>query len=153
MENYDDFLLPDDFEQMAKAYSKTLKDKGFVFVRLQEEEFELLLGEVFVVLAKMNACLLRLEKFVDGKVLHEKIAQSVKCLQEKFGKKKPHNFICVENENNAFLSLVALYSTLVIKLMLLSIKSGELEICNQIIVSISSVFAESFSLEGFKVNF
>ena len=52
MENYDDELLPENFEQIAKAYSKTLKNKGFVFVRLEEEEFNLLLCEVFVLIAK-----------------------------------------------------------------------------------------------------
>lgn len=147
---YNDELLPESFEQMAKAYSKTLKDKGFVFIRLDEEEFELLLSEIFVIIAKMQACIIKLERYVEGKILFEKLDRAKEQLACRFGKKKPHKFICVENENSAFLSLVALYGTLNIKLMLLAVKSGELELCNQISVSISGVFAESFSLEGFK---
>lgn len=151
MENYDDELLPENFEQIAKAYSKTLKNKGFVFVRLEEEEFNLLLCETFVLISKMQACLKKLDGFVDSHVLAEKLHTSKKMLEEKFGQKNPHKFACVEDENMAFLSLVAIENTLIIKLMLLSVKSGELELCNQIITSISSVFAESFSCEGFKV--
>lgn len=146
---YDDSLLPENFEQIAKAYSKSLKNKGFVFIRLQDEEFDLLLGEIFVILAKMSACLRRLERFVEGKELFLRLQEAQTLLSEKFGRKKPYNFDCMVKESNAFLCLVSLFGTLIIKLMLLSVKSGELELCNQICVSISSVFADSFSLEGF----
>lgn len=149
---YNDELMPDDFEQIAHAYSKTLKDKGFVFVSLEEEEFELLLSEIHVIIAKMHACLVRLKKTFDCKTLHDRLTHANEQLESKFGKKRPHKFTCVENENMAFLSLIALSSTLSIKLMLLSVKSGEIELCNQIGVSILSVFAESFSCEGFKVT-
>ncbi|MBE7075498.1 MAG: hypothetical protein E7375_00310 [Clostridiales bacterium] len=150
MENtYNDQLLPENFEEMAKAYAKALKNKGFVFIRLEEEEFNLLIGEILILLEKMQACLKKLCKKINSAELSSKIVYSEKMLQEKFGKKKPHKFVCVENENNAFLSLIAIQNTLTIKLMLLSIKSGEFEICNSIITAISSIFAESFSCEGF----
>lgn len=150
MENiYDDELLPSDFEQIAKAYSKSLKNKGFVFVRLEEEEFNLLVGEVLVLMEKMLACLEKLNQHLDSTTLKEKIIHSENLLTEKFDKKKPHSFACVENENNSFLSLISLENLLVIKLMLLSVKSGELEICNSIITEIASIFSESFSCEGF----
>ena len=36
MENiYNDELLPEDFEAVARAYSASLKNKGFIFVRLE----------------------------------------------------------------------------------------------------------------------
>lgn len=152
MENlYNDDLLPDDFEQMAKAYSKKLKDKGFVFVRLEEEEIDMLVSEVFVILAKMKACTQKLSKVLECKKLENAIETSCQTLEKVFIKTKPHNFVCVENENSAFLCLVSLENTLVLKLMLLSIKSGELEVCNAVITNISSIFAESFSMEGFQL--
>lgn len=147
--DYDDSLLPDDFEQMAKAYSQHLKDKGFVFIRLEEEEFNLLLGEIFVLLSKMEACLMRLEKHLDSKRLKVQIDNAKKSLQERFGCKKLHQFRCVEDENVTFLSLVSIENMLIIKLMLLAVKSGEIELCNHITTSICSIFAESFSCEGF----
>ncbi len=36
--NYNDFSLPQSWENLAKAYSKSLKDKGFVFIRLDENQ-------------------------------------------------------------------------------------------------------------------
>ncbi len=153
MENlYDDELLPENFEQIAKAYSKSLKNKGFVFIRLEEEEFYLLLSEIYVIFAKMKACLFRLKGHLDAKLLNEKIECSIQSLKEKFGNKKTHKFVCIEDENQAFLTLVSLENMLIIKLMLLSIKSGELEVCNNIITAISGVFAESFSCEGFRID-
>ena len=50
---YNDEMMPEDFETIAKAYSKSLKNKGFVFIRLEEEEFRLLIGEVLVIIAKI----------------------------------------------------------------------------------------------------
>ncbi len=151
MEKYNDELLPDNFEQIARAYSKTLKNKGFVFIRLEDEEFNLLLAEIFVLIGKMQACLKKLKRHINSAVLQHKLEDAKLALENKFGKKEPHTFEYVESENSAFLSLVAIENTLNIKLMLLSVKSGEIEICNQIITAISGVFAESFSCEGFKV--
>ena len=153
MENvYDDELMPKDFEQIAKAYSKSLKNKGFVFIRLEEEEFHLLLGEIFVLLEKMLACLKKLKNKIDSKILKCKIIEAEDALSDKFHKKKTHKFLCVEDENFSFLSLVSIENTLIIKLMLLSVKSGELELCNNIITNIAGIFAESFSCEGFVLD-
>lgn len=35
---YNDFSLPQSWEGLAKAYSQSLKDKGFVFIRLNENQ-------------------------------------------------------------------------------------------------------------------
>jgi len=153
MENvYNDELLPNDFEEIAKAYSKNLKKKGFVFIRLEEEEFSLLIDEVLVLLAKMKACLERLKKQLDSQKLMQRLCMFEERLLEKFENKKPHNFKCVEDENQTFLSLVSIENTLIIKLLSLSVKSGEIELCNEIIVGITSVFAESFEMQGFCAN-
>lgn len=34
---YDDFLLSQDYEQIAKAYFENMKEKGYVFVRLDDQ--------------------------------------------------------------------------------------------------------------------
>lgn len=144
--------MPDDFEEIAKAYSKNLKKKGFVFIRLEEEEFSLLVDEVLVLLAKMKACLMRLNKKLDSNKLMERLCSFEERIASNFGNKKPHNFKCVENENQAFLSLVSIENMLIIKLLSLSVKSGEIELCNEVIVGITSVFAESFEIQGFCVD-
>ncbi|MBP3431983.1 MAG: hypothetical protein J6K39_03940 [Clostridia bacterium] len=153
MENiYDDELMPDNFEQIARAYSKSLKKKGFVFVRLEEEEFNLLLSEISVLLEKMKACLKKLNKVLDCRELEERLKETNFLLQQQFEIKTTHPFKCVENENMAFLSLVSLENLLMLKLMLLAVKSGELELCNKIVTSIASVFANSFPVEGFRIS-
>lgn len=153
MENiYNDELMPENFEQIAKAYSKNMKKKGFIFIRLEEEEFNLLLGEVYVIIGKMKACLNHLQSHIDSKDLKNKLIDAEIALTEKFEHRKPHKFRCIEDKNTTFLSLISLENMLILKLMLLSIKSGELELCNKIITSITAIFAESFTLEGFTVE-
>lgn len=142
-------MLPEDFEEIAKAYSKHLKKKGFVFVKLEEEEFSLLVDEVLVLIAKMKACLVRLKKQIESARLMERLASFEGRLLEKFENKKPHSFKCVENENQSFLSLVSIENMLILKLVSLSFKSGEMELCNEIIVGITGIFAESFDIQGF----
>ncbi len=149
---YNDELLPNDFEEIAKAYSKSLKKKGFVFISLEEEEFSLLVDEVLVLLAKMKACLVCLRKKLDSKRLMERLCSFEEQVSLSFNNKKPHNFKCVENENQAFLSLVSIENILILKLLSLSVKSGQMELCNDIIVGITGVFAESFDIQGFCTN-
>ncbi len=150
MENvYNDELMPNDFEEMARAYSKHLKKKGFVFVKLEEEEFSLLVDEVLVLIAKMKASLLKLKKHLNSQKLLDRLDSFEIRISNQFENKKPHSFKCVENENQAFLSLISIENMLVIKLMSLSLKSGEIELCNEIIVGITSIFAESFDIQGF----
>ena len=150
MENvYNDELMPNDFEEMARAYSKHLKKKGYVFVKLEEEEFSLLVDEVLVLIAKMKASLLKLKKHLNSQKLLDRLDSFEIRISNQFENKKPHSFKCVENENQAFLSLISIENMLVIKLMSLSLKSGEIELCNEIIVGITSIFAESFDIQGF----
>lgn len=147
---YNDAIIPENFEEIAKAYSQSLKKRGFIFVRLEEEEFSLLLSEVFVIISKMNACLKKMETQVNSEILKCRLETAEEMLREKFGNKKKYCFDYVGNTNDAFLCLIGLENLVIIKLMLLSIKSGELELCNHIITSLCNVFSESFSLEGFK---
>lgn len=153
MENlYDDEMLPENFEQIAKAYSVALKKKGFVFVRLEDEEMNLLVGEIFVLLAKMKACLERLRFCLESDRLMCRLKTAEDVLRERFSDRQSCKFRCVEDENTAFLSLVSIENMLLLKLMILATKSGEFELCNNIIIGIASVFAESFSMEGFVVE-
>lgn len=152
MENiYNDEMLPDDFEQIAKAYSKSLKGRGFVFVRLEEEEFNLLLDEIFVIIAKMKACLVKMDKVLNSEKLKKSLEKSEKILIKEFNYQKKHNFLCLDEPNKAFLGLVSLENLLLLKLLLLAVKSEKLEECNDISTSIASVFAESFSC-NFKIQ-
>ena len=147
---YNDFLMPQDFEQMAKAYSQALKKRGFVFVRLEEEALGFLVDEVYVILQKIIACLIKLEKRADSALLKKKIELSESLLSEKFILSKKTKFKYVGNEASAFLNLIALENLLVVKLLELAVKSEEIEICHQIASNVCGVFYKSFNTEGFE---
>ncbi len=149
---YNDEMLPENFEQIARAYSQKMKENGFVFIHLKEEETNLLAGEILTLFAKMQACLQRLERCMKSDKLKCRIESATSLIEERFLNKKTHTFRCVENENDAFLSLVSIENTVILKLMLLSVKTNEFELCNNIITGISGVFAESFSQEGFVID-
>ena len=55
MENYNDEKLAENFETIARAYSKSMKNKGFIFIKLEEEEFSLLLDEINASLDKKTS--------------------------------------------------------------------------------------------------
>ena len=147
--SFNDFLLPENFEVMAKEYSQRLKDKGFVFVKLQEEEFEFLIDEILVLFEKMKACLNRLNLRFDSQKLFSKIENCQNLICGKYDKIKPHKLRCVADENSAFFALVSCQNSLTIKTLSLSTKSGDLEFWQKIIFSISQVFSESFLCVGF----
>ena len=119
-ENYNDFLLPENFEVVAKEYSKKLKNKGFVFIKLQDEEFDFLIDEILVLLEKMKACLKRLNLRFDSQKLHSKIEFCQNDICGKYDKIKPHKLKCVAEETEAFLALVSCQNTLTIKSLFLS---------------------------------
>lgn len=155
MENiYDDEKLTEaeNFELMAKAYSKSLKNKGFVFVKLEEEEFSLLLDEVAIFFKKIVACMIRLRGEVDCSVLWDATEKQFKAFCDKFDIHKEYHFKSIESSEKSFLSLISLENHLTLKLMLLSMKSGELEFCHEIIVSRARIYADSFACEGFIVE-
>ena len=97
----------------------------------------------------MCACLEHLKKYVECNFLEKTLFNASAEICKKFNKKMPRKFKCVANENSAFLCLVGLENTLILKLMLLALKSEEVELCQNVIASISGVFAESLSFECF----
>ena len=86
--NYNDEILPENFEEIAKAYSNSLKKKGFVFVKLEEEEFNLLLDEINILFLKMLACLEKLDKIFNSKKLKIAIVESKKNYLKNLEKEK-----------------------------------------------------------------
>ena len=146
---FNDELLPENFEKIAKAYSQSLKNRGTIFVCLHEHQCETLLSEILIIFAKMRACTDKLKNNVDSRSLLQQITQSENILQKKFGNKNPHSFVYVENENSSFLSLIGLENSLIAKLLLLAFESGELEMCISIITNITQIFSESLITECF----
>ena len=68
---YNDEKLCENFEAMARAYSKSLNNKGFVFIKLEDEEFSMLLDEIMVLFGKIEGCLERLGEYANCQLLKE----------------------------------------------------------------------------------
>lgn len=149
MEKYEDEKLLDNYEDMARAYSKSLKNKGFVFIKLEDEEFSMLVDEINIIFAKILATFEKLSSFMDCKVAKDLTEKQISAFNDKFHHRTSVCFNFVQSATSAFLTLISLENTLTLKLMILSVKSGELEFCHEIITARAHVYANSFSLEGF----
>lgn len=148
---YNDEKMCDDFEAMARAYSKSLKNKGFVFVKLEDEEFSMLTDEIMALFGKITACLKKIENEADCKYLMSVTEKNIEEFKKKFARNHVLRvYACQSTPSDAFLSLISLENTLTLKLMILSVKSGELEFCYDLITARTRIYANSFSQEGFK---
>ena len=147
---YNDEKLCDNFEAMARAYTKSLKNKGFVFIKLEDEEFSMLLDEIVLLFSKIDACLERLSECVDCELLKDVTKKNIASFKQKFNYTgQSRRYRCLTSPSESFLSLISLENTLTLKLMILSVKSGELEFCHEIITTRTHIYANSFSQEGF----
>lgn len=148
---YNDDILPENYEKIAKAYASRLRDKGFVFVNLAQEEVSFLADEILVIIAKMQACLNALNQVCDSSSLSKKLENAEQQILGVYKNKKPHKFNCVENANSAFLSLISLQNSLIIKLLFLAIKSDIFEKCLCIITSICEEFSKTLPTSCFSI--
>lgn len=145
---YDDEMLPEDFQEIAKAYSQSLKKRGFVFVHLDQEEVSFLVDEVLICLAKMKACLKNLVH-LQSSVLQNKLTEIELLCCDCCPNKKPHNFDCVENENNSFFALVSLENLLIFNLNKICQKKFYSNLFKKMIEDVCLIFAESFDVSCF----
>ncbi len=125
--DYDDFVCPtpDEYEILAKAYSNSLKEKGFVFVRLDTESVNVLVDEVFDLLFKLRATYRSLGSFMGSDKFYALNEEQIKKLRELFSYKQNRGFKMNWNKTKCFLNGVSLENRLLIKLFLLAQKSDE----------------------------
>ncbi len=126
---YNDFTVmsPDDYEVLAKAYSDSLKEKGFIFVRLDNEGEKILIDEVFDLLFKLRASYRVLGKFMGADKFYKLNEEQLELLRKKFDYKHNRGFRVNWNKTKCFLNSVSLENKLSIKMFLLAQKSDEFE--------------------------
>ncbi len=127
--NYDDFacLKPDEYEVLAKAYSNSLKEKGFIFVRLDTEGTEVLIDEVFDLMFKLRSSYRLLGRFMGADRFYALNEEQLSLLREKFNYRQNRGFQIRWNRTKCFLNSVSLENRLLIKMFLLAQKSDEFE--------------------------
>ncbi len=126
---YNDFacMSPDEYENLAKAYSNSLKEKGFVFVRLDTEATNVLVDEVFDLLFKLRAIYRSLGNFMGANKFYELNEEQIDVMRNLFSYKQNRGFRITWNKTKAFVGSISLESRLLIKMFLLAQKSDEYE--------------------------
>ncbi len=126
---YNDFVCPtpDEYEVLAKAYSDSLKEKGFVFVRLDNESVNVLVDEVFDLLFKLRASYRSLGSFMGADRFYDLNEEQIEVMRNMFSYKQNRGFKMSWNKTKCFLNTVSLENRLLIKLFLLAQKSEEYE--------------------------
>ena len=121
---YNDEMLPTmkNFEEMARAYNFSLKQKGFVFISLEEEGKNLLVDEVFDLLFRLRASYRFLGSFLDSNIMLNITEEHLLKLRELFMVENNKGYFIRTNQTKCFLNSIALENTLCIKLLLLAQK-------------------------------
>ena len=122
--DYCDEALPtlDIIEEMAKAYSFSLKEKGFIFVNLDVEGRNLLISEVFDLLFKLRSSYRFLGSFLESSTMLSLTEKHIAKLRDLFDVEENVGYFVTTNQTKCFLNCLSLESALSIKLLLLSQK-------------------------------
>lgn len=126
---YDDFVCPtpDEYETLARAYTSSLKEKGFVFVRLDSEGTGVLVDEVFDLMFKLRATYRALSSFMGADRFYELNEEQIEVMRKMFSYKQNRGFKMNWNKTKCFVNAISLENRLLIKLFLLAQKSDEYE--------------------------
>lgn len=147
---YDDEAIAsvDTIEEMAKAYGKSLKQKGFVFINLEEHGKNLLVDEVFDLLFKLRASYRYLGTFLDSNKMLSITETHIASLRELFNIEENKGFFVANNRTKCFLNTVSLENALAIKLLLLSQKCEYGEKILSLIIERAKTISQNLSIEN-----
>lgn len=145
---YDDFVCPtpDEYEVLAKAYSDSLKEKGFIFVRLDNEGVNILIDEVFDLMFKLRASYRSIGNFMGCDKFYNLNEEQIDILRTKFNYKQNRGFKVNWNKTKCFLNAISLENRLLIKLFLLAQKSDEYEFLVGLIFQRMRLSADLFEI-------
>lgn len=125
--NYNDekLLSPQAYQEMAKAYQKTLQDKGFVFVSLDNSKEEAFLHEVMELFYNIKNNLFALGGFLGTGTLYNLNEKEIAKMQSLYNKEfdLPQKSFS-HDKVKSFLSLLSLESKLINKLLSLAENSS-----------------------------
>lgn len=107
--NDEPILTINEYENMAKAYSDALKERGFIFVRVDHEMNEQMLQEMFDLFFKINRCLFVLGGFLNTASLYSLTDRQIKKLRMLFDYNEVMpNYQIKPDKTSCFLKYIAL---------------------------------------------
>lgn len=125
MEYNDEKLLSvSEYETMAKAYSKNLRDKGFIFVQVDSEQNEAMLHEIFVNFLQLKSSLFFLGGFLNTGKLYSLNERHFKIFQTLYPEvRTTETFRVRGDKTKCFLNMISLESKLISSLLSLTDQS------------------------------
>ena len=147
---YDDEKLPslEVMPELAKAYSNSLKEQGFVFIKLSNEEYSFLIDEVFDTLFKLRSSYKFLNNFMESKKLYNLNEEQIDILRDLFSYKTNRAFQVKTNRTKCFINTFSLEFKLVLKLNELAYKSEKIEEISKILNKRLQILAENYEIYG-----
>ena len=148
--NYNDEASPtlENFENMARAYSEKIKNEGFVFINLNDQDYSFLLEEVFDILFKLRASYRFLNGFLGSNLFLDLTEEQIKDLRDLFDYTKNRGFRVQTNNTKCFLNTVSLESKLILKLGDLAKKSDHFSAISSIINKRLVLIANNYQVDG-----
>ena len=147
---YNDEALPtlSSIEEMARAYSFSLKQKGFVFINLEAEGKKLLVHEIFEILFKLRASYRALGSFMGANGLLSLTEEHIAKLRNIFDIEENKGYLITTNKTKCFLNTLSLETSLSIKLLLLSQKCDENEEIIAILIERAKHISKNLEIEN-----
>lgn len=150
--NDENISTPENFEKMAKAYSDSLKEQGFVFFKINEEDYSLLLTEVFDILFKLRASYRFLGGFLESDKFLSLTEKQIDYLRTLFSYNKNQGYIVKTNNTKCFLNNISLESVLILKLNILAQKSEYFQELSSLVNERLTLMHENYNIEGIFTN-
>jgi len=151
---YDDERIstPENFENMARAYLNSLKDQGFMFFRLTDNDYSLLLKEVFEILFKLRSSYRFLNGFLGSDKFLDLTEQQIQTLRNLFSYNKNQGYLVKTNNTKCFLNNIALESKLILKLNQLAQESDFFKELSSLASERLNLLNENYDIEGIFTN-
>lgn len=135
-------------EEMARAYNLSLKQKGFVFVNLEEEGKNFLISEIFDLLFKLRASYRHLNNFLGLSSMLSLTEENIDHMRNLFDIEENKGYFVSTNQTKCFLNVIALEKILTIKLLLLSQKCEYGEELIAVIIERSKMLSQKLIIEN-----
>ncbi len=125
MEYNDEKLMSmEGYATMAKAYSQSLKDRGFIFIQFDGNENEVLINEVATLFCKIKSSLLYLSGFLDTGRLYELTQRQINAFLSLYPSISDlPTYPISGDKTRCFLNMLSLESLLISKLITLGDQS------------------------------
>ncbi len=130
--NDDKILSIEEYEAMAKAYSDALKEKGFMFVKIDNRKNEELIDNIFSQLAKIKTNLFYMGGFLNTSQFYSLNERQIKKMRIIFDYDQPINTLAMNRDKTInFLNFISNEAILLKQLIKISSQSNfENEIIN-----------------------